>query len=230
MVWSQESTAISERYNWLDAQVGPENTALFNGYLDTGDGFFEKNKSYKNTHRYYDAFDFFKGSITYNGEPYFELQIKYDLFNDQLLLNLEKSQGMFIPIQPIKKQVEGFNIDAHQFINLQKYAVNNADIMGFAEVLFNSTSLVLLKKHKKARQSIVAEDRLLYNYRSTNFNFIFYQGRFHVVNKRKDFIKVFPEFKREIRSYDLKKSSRDMDMIKLVEQLHIWIITKQPKI
>ncbi|MCK0156686.1 hypothetical protein MWU65_05815 [Cellulophaga sp. F20128] len=226
LVWSQEVSTTAEIYNWFDAKVGPENTAIFNGYLDTGDGFFEKNKSFKNTHRYFESYDFFIGSLVYSGQPYFDLQLKYDLFEEELLIHLKNREGMLIPIQPIKNKVERFFIGENQFVNLNNYKIQGAGINGFAEVLYESPSITLFKKHKKTRRSIVDDERLLYKYKKANFNFILYENRFYRVKNRSDFMSVFPKYKKEIKKYGIKKSSLDLDMIHLLEGLQILIQTK----
>ena len=220
-------TSEKEYMQWFDSKVGLENTSLYNGFLNDGDGDVERNKSYKGTQRYFKSFEFSDGDLVYEEQPYFNIQMKYDMYEDELLLNLKSSRNTILSIRPIKDKVKSFKIRGKEFVNTNTYSVeDNADIDGFAEILFDGGSFQLLKKHQKNRIDHMNIDGILYEYVEKSIEFLYYKGNFYRVKKQADFAKVFPEFKKEIKKYKIKKNTSEANMLSLSERLQSLISTK----
>lgn len=211
---------------WFDSTVGLENTPIYNGFLDDGDGAFERNKSYAGTQRYFKAFEFFTGNLVYENQPYYNIQMKYDVYKDELLLNLKSSKNTLFSIRPIKDRVKKFNIDNHFFINVGVYNVTNTSVNGFAELLIESSSFVLLKKHIKRREEKSENFRMLYEYYQGDYNFLYFKGGFHIIKRQKDLFVLFPEYKKQMRKYTIRKSSRDEDIKAFLKRLDVLLPNK----
>lgn len=215
-----------EYANWFDQKVGLENTALYNGYLDGGDGNIEWNNSYKGTHRYFNDFNFFNGSLVYENQEYNNIQMKYDIFTDELLFGLKSIQNTLLMVRPIKSRISSFEMDDHHFVNLDQFDVSDPLVTGFAEVLYKSPSFTLLKKYKKNRWEKNNKERVLFKFKENNFNFLYYKDSFNRLNRQKDFIRLFPEFKKSISKHLAKKSFTENDMIKFLKEVQFLMNAK----
>nr|WP_299173566.1 hypothetical protein [uncultured Allomuricauda sp.] len=188
-----------EYYEWFDKAMGIENTALYNGI-----GYVEKYKVINNYHKFYKTTDFLKGSIVYDGHHYFGLEMKYDLDEDLVLLNLKKGLRIVL-LQLIKSKVDSFIIDGHKFINIRDSLPNNPGISGFYEVLLENQHLKLFEKHKKKRFQKAGNNSVYYEFKSRNVMFLFYNQQYYPLRNRKELVKVFPEYKKEIEGLSKKK-------------------------
>lgn len=188
-----------EYYEWFDKAMGIENTALYNGI-----GYIEKYKVINNYHKFYKTTDFLEGSIVYDGHHYFGLEMKYDLDEDLVLLNLKKGLRIVL-LQLIKNKVDSFIIDGHSFINIKDSLPNNPGISGFYEVLLENQNLKLFEKHKKKRFQKAGNNSVYYEFKSRNTTFLFYDQQYYPLRNRKDLVKIFPEYKKEIEGLSKKK-------------------------
>lgn len=227
-LFSYSQVSEKEYMKWFDSKIGPENTSLYNGFLDDGDGVIERNKSYGRTQRYFMGFEYMEGDLVYEEQPYYNFEMKYDLFEDELLLNLKSSRNTILSMRPIKNKVNSFRIGGKEFININIYSEEDvADIEGFAEVLYNGDSFKLLKKHQKKRIVHKTTNGIIYEYVDKNFNFLYFNKNFYRVKKLNDFTKIFPEFKKEIKKYRISKKTKDVNMLSLVQRLQSLISAKK---
>ncbi|TXN35548.1 hypothetical protein FVB32_13290 [Flagellimonas hymeniacidonis] len=203
-------------YKWFDELIGIENTSLYNGI-----GAVEKYRVINEHHKFYKTTDFLSGSIVYDGQYYSGLEMKYDLDEDVVLLN-QQSGLRIVLLQLIKNKTEQFAIDNHTFININDSLSRANGILGFHEVLLQNPRLKLLEKHTKKRFKRQGKKSLYYEFKSRNFNLLFYKDRYYTVGNRKDFIKIFPEFKKEIEAYSRKtfpKSNYRQHLIALTKRI-----------
>ncbi|MBJ2174932.1 hypothetical protein JBL43_11835 [Aureibaculum sp. A20] len=215
----------NEYLSWFDQKVSPENTALYNGYLDDGEGDFERTRSFKNTQRYFKSYDFLNGSITYEGQTYTNQQIKYDLYQDELLLNLTSSRGSMVKVKPIKHRIDGFNLAGHKFISLSNF--NDSKYEGFAEKKFTGSNFIFFTKYKKTRSERVVEKKVMFEYYESNYNLLYFKGNLHLIKRKKDLIKLFPEFKKEMKDYAIHNATAATDILNYLTRLNSLLSKKQ---
>lgn len=209
---AQKQTA--DYLNWFDTTVGIQNTPIFEGI-----GYVEQFKSINEKHKFYISPDFVKGSIAYDGQEYYHLSLKYDLFVDEVIVNL-KDGFEAVALQPEKNKISDFTIHGNNFENIGPPKNSDPQISGFFEILFSSPSLSLLKKHRKKRFKKIGK-LVYYEFRDDNFNVLRHKNGYHIVDSNKDFRKLFPAFRKEIKKYKIKKSNKDEDMKALLKRLSL---------
>lgn len=214
---SAQSNAEQKNYEAYDQLVGLENTGLYNGteftdlYLNT-DG----------TYRYYNRYDYSRGSVTYDGQYYVNVLLKYDLLEDNLLTRSDDNLSIF-NIKLIPSFVDSFSIYNHQFVRLSDI---NLDIAGngFFEAAYVGNQLELYIKHTKKKKDKALRTGVQYRFSEDNFYIIKLDGKYALVNSSKTFRELLPEKAEEIRKFyksykALYKSNPDIFTTNLVKYL-----------
>jgi hypothetical protein len=191
-------------YSWYDKQTGIENSILFRGieYVETDRMINEK-------HKFFETRQFQNGSVNYDGQTFFNVPLKYNVYDRLILVNLQKDQGNSI-FQLFSDKVNQFQINDHKFRYLKAY--NNLDIIGFYEVINEEGQFKIFKKHLKNRMEIRDRSLAYSEFSIADADYIFqFKNEFFELDSRRDLFYKFPDLKREIRSYYSKyrKQSRD---------------------
>lgn len=129
--------------NLVDRIIGLENSGLLNGTE-----YIEQPITLNEQHKYFYSSDFLKGNVKYEGEPYFNIKLKYNIYEDVLLARIKNSSG-----EPTFKlhteKVDGFEINNHHFINIISEEAEKKNIQGFHEVLLKNPEFGLFKKYNR---------------------------------------------------------------------------------
>lgn len=218
--FSQNVFNKKDHYIWFDDIIGSNNTNLQNGIK-----FIEEFKTIKGNNQYFISKEFKSGNLTYNGQLYYDVLIKYDVFSDNLIIRLVDNNNYFA-IQLIKELIADFEINNHVFLNSNtlKISDNFSVDKGFYEVLFKDAHITLLKKHKKRGQDL-KNDKFAYTaFKSTPLFFIYYNEELCKIISKKDMLKLFPSKKKFINNYYnknrvLMKYDYDLFLTRLVSYL-----------
>nr|WP_299389278.1 hypothetical protein [Allomuricauda sp.] len=220
---AQTNTEDREYYTWFDGVTGPENANLFEGTLN-----IEKYAALEGSHKFYSSNDYLKGYITYDGETYFDVDLKYDIYEDQLLLPL-RSESTVLLLQLVKHRVDGFGIDGHDFVRLQSNTAT--DHSGeFYEILLEQSHFTLYKRHKKVGYPNYQKNFIRYKFVSKDEYVLVYGDQQHWVKNKKDVLKVFKEHKLVVKDRtleSLRKNDKDAYMIKLMQLVHRQFLLHQ---
>lgn len=200
MCYTQVTGDTKENYEWFDDYIGKANAQVFRGTA-----YVEKYRTINERHKFLKSSNFLPGSVVYAGQPYFGLELKYDLYDDQLLLNSKNDKGTVLVLN--RDKIEKFIIDSRIFINSDLDNEGGTETSGFYEVLMETIFFTFLKKNRKEIQKNVGNGIVYYEFKSTSENFIFYKNSYHPLNKKRDFLRLFPEFKNITNSY--YKTSRN---------------------
>lgn len=207
----------SEFYKWFDANLGIENSILFNGTRPS-----ENTRSKDGSHKFYLTSAFIPGNIVYQNQPFFDIPLKYDIHEDEILINLTADTKSSI-IKLIKANVQRFSLQNKQFVQLadpnQSVLVN-----GFYEVLYESPYLSLYKKHHKIKKDRIVQKEVYTDYKEEDSYLMKKQDEYQPVSNKNELIKIFPEHKTIInnfyKQYDkLRESDFDAFLIKLSKNL-----------
>ncbi len=212
-----QSKTKSDIYISYDTIVGLENTGLYNGkqfkdpYLNT-DG----------TYRYFEGYNFTKGTLTYDSQFYADVPLKYDVYGDKLVTRSNDNLKIF-NIELIAGKVSSFSIDNHDFIQLDSLDFN-LEGNNFFEVAYKGTSLDLYIKHVKKKREKVVNGLVEYRFFNDNFYLVSHNKAYHNIKTISDLRKALPEKKDVIREYyktnkSLYRSNRDAFMLKIVQYL-----------
>ncbi|MGB5202704.1 MAG: hypothetical protein WBN63_00845 [Eudoraea sp.] len=220
----QSSNEISSFYSWFDNVFGIENTDLYNGVE-----YIPKYLVVDDNHPFFDSADFVKGTLLYNKQFFYDVPIKYDIYEDEVLLNVEYGFGKGV-IKTIRNKLDKFWINNHSFIKI-KNTDRNSSPDGFFEELLVLDGFKLYKKHVSKKGKISKDSRLYSQFYKGNewyclqFNNIYYE-----IRKVKDIISIFPEYKKEINKYykkPLDKSGQDAAFMVLIRRIHQLYLSRE---
>lgn len=202
--FGQTSTKNDATYLWFDEIVGIENTPLIDGveYEEEHRVLNEKTKFFKSS-------DFLDGTVTYKNQPYFGLQLKYDLYESNVLVRLPNRIGG-TTLRLIKNEIQDFTIDGHAFSAITDKDDVGVGFSGFYEKLFKGTYLALYTKYNKYALERRDRKNLYYEFNDgENEHLIQYQTKFYRINGKKDLVELFPEYKDEIRAHYKRNKTKE---------------------
>ncbi|WP_420322723.1 hypothetical protein [Flagellimonas sp.] len=213
-------------YNSFDENVGIENTGLYQGVIYT-----DKYRTINEKTQFFQTREFQPGSVCYDGQCYYDLDLRYDVYEDEVLIRLVNRVGGGT-LKLVKDYVESFQIDGHDFIKILPKDAPALNVYGFYEVVHESASFSLFTKYTK--KSFDRKDRKSIYYEfldGQSENVLLYNGAYHIIKSKKEIVELFPNLKREIdRFYNvaraLRKSDPDGFRISLMKRIEILLTQK----
>ena len=183
-------------YNWFDGMIGKANSGIY-----FGKEYVEHYRMLNDKHKFFDNPNFSVGSVVYDDQPYFDVELKYDLFEDQLLIRFT-GQSVSPTLVVYKDKVSGFSINGHKFENLKFDPSNDSKPFGFLEVLLANDSIVLYEKHQKKIRTRMNERIQYFEFKSHNSYHLWYQDNYFQINEKRSLVSIFPNFKTELRDIE----------------------------
>jgi len=210
----QTESDEKDYYKWFDEIVGSENIGLFDGTR-----FNQKYRTLNGNHNYYLSSKFILGNIVYDDQPYYDIEMKYDIFDDEIIVNLPIQTG-YSSFQLIYDKIDSFYLDDRQFIKLSNYNNSKNVISGFYEISFQDSNLILYKRHIKIRKEYYYKKNVYSEFSSGDVYLLKFNNTYYQLDSKKDFIKIFPKQKKEINEFyntykRLLKSNYDSFMTQL---------------
>lgn len=183
-------------YKWTDNAVGKESFEIYNGLVHQNI-FKTTNDS---IHRYFQKNQFEKGTVKYNNQVYYDINIKYDVYEDQLVVK-QDNEIDFKALNVIKNNVTYFTVNNRKFVNIDKLENKKEFMKGYYEEnLVNSKFNFYIKHHKGIRE-IQKDGFILYSYTPDNSYVISLDEQFYEVKNKNQIIKLFPNLKKKINDY-----------------------------
>lgn len=202
----QQISANEHYYKWFDKLVGVENTGLYEGIL-----YKEQYRTINQNTQFFKSPDFLPGSVVYTGQPYVEHQLKYNVFEDQLLVRVESRLGGNT-LQLFRENVSEFIIDGHFFTRVS--ADSGAQVTpGFYEVSVQTPAFRLLTRHSKRLFDRKDQSSLYYEFLDLKKEYLLhYRGSYHPFRNKRDITDLFPGLEKEINAfYDRARVQRRTD-------------------
>ena len=206
-------------YTKFDSIVGKENLGLNNGplalnpYKTIGDNnmFFKNNK-------------YSIGNVVYDGQPYFNVKLKYDIYKDQLILN-PPEQPEHIGISLIQDKTDSFTLYGKNFIKITKSQTALPDFTsGYYEIIKIGKKFNLFIKHHKDILKEINEEGVYYSFHEKYQYYIEYNNKFYEINNKASIVKIFPENKKNINAfYQKNRSLSTTDYTQFINSLMISI-------
>lgn len=208
-------------YNWFDSVLGKENLDINNGTLH-----HNYDRTFNNEHRYYDLNAFVNGSVVYNDQNYYDLALKYDIYNDEVVLNPKNKEANYIIINLSKEMIKSFRINKKNFVNLTLSALPSNVKKGYYEENLVGKSFTFYVKHYKFKKETLQNTRPLLNYFYQPEFLLFYNNNFLEINSRRDLTNLFPIHKTKIDEFYSKyEKLEEESKLKFMEKLMIYIDT-----
>jgi hypothetical protein len=210
-----DNTAL---YNRFDSSVGKNNLGINNGTIH-----MNTLRSADETNRYYPADRYNIGTIVYDGQPYTDVSLKYDILKDIIIAKTADGKGN-LGINLITEKVAQFTLNGKKFVNLN-YDGKSPKFSGFYEEDVLTSKLSFYTKYRKDNIEVLRNEGVFYKYAAST-NFVFrYLNQLHPISSQSDAVRVFPQFEKEIsdffvRNTVLEQSDKKLFFMTLLKQLH----------
>ena len=179
---------IDSIYELHDSIIGTQNSHLFNGKIHTNVFRVLSNKN----QFFNESVDYITGNITIDDISFTDVQLKYDVYSDELIIkpNFEITQ-FGIVIDPTK--VNHFKLLNKNFIYLEKE--------GYYELITKNENYKFLIKHKKIILKKLEKEYVFYEFKNDYSYYCYYNNNLITLKSKKDFTKTFPNHKEKIESF-----------------------------
>lgn len=223
----QENENKADYYTLFDQTIGITNSGIFNGVV-----YFEKYPVRGNEHKFFGSKDFVLGTVEYKEQSYFNVELKYDVYEDQLLIKNPDLSGSPIAVLD-KESITTFKINDHLFKNLVFSTRKNNGLSGFFEVLIDDDSLTLLKKHTKKIFRLLESEtdgvelygsKLYYKFKDGSSYYLRYNNEYYPLKKIVSLNSIFPQYKTELkeiykRHEAIRKSDAESYLLSVIKDL-----------
>ncbi len=193
---------------------------LKNTILSYGDLFVDEITKIKGNHNYFSSNEFLFADLKYRDHFFFDVQIKYDLIKDNIIIKIPDDKGDYLLVLD-KESVESFKINHHQFIKTDKY--------GFLEKKKIGEKISFYKKHLKIPKQKLDKSFIYYTFKKKEKYYIKYNNHFSQINSKKDLIKILPNCEEIIKTFYkkekiLRNKDQDSFFIKLIQSINKKLI------
>ncbi len=196
----------SSYYTWFDQTIGETNSGVYYGIE-----YREQYRGDKEQHKFFLKPNFVAGQVVYRQQPFFAIDLLYDVFDDELLVRHLGINGSPI-VQLIKGKVARFEIAGHHFVNLQTPSAQEAPNSGFFEILFAGRSFTVYKKHVKKILRKSDQESVYYTFKDRQNYYIQYGTDFLKIASARDLATIFPENRKDLQQIqDSHKEFRKSD-------------------
>jgi hypothetical protein len=160
--------------------------------------------------------EFLTGGVTIDGKTFNKLLLKYDIFNDELLIITDHN----IILQLNKEMIDLFTIKYQDRIfNFKRLNADSLNTLsGFVNVLYDGGTSLYVKYRKEILLLAVENKYDMFN--QVNRIFIEKNGRIYRIDSKRELLKLLEDQKRMVHSYirssKLRISRRNPDSFKPV--------------
>lgn len=185
-VHGQELTEDKNKEIFLsfDEAIKPVNTRLYSGAE-----YIEKHRMVNDRHKFFQARDFIPGAVLYHGQPFYEVPLQYNIFEDIVIVNLQSEMGI-TSFRLFENKLQAFEVNGHKFVNISS---PGAAINGIHELLFRDENFQVLKKHRVKEKRVKKNAYVHFEFRPRDPKyFFFYEGTYRELNRRR-LLDAFPD-------------------------------------
>jgi hypothetical protein len=228
--YSQANSEIS-LYTKFDSIVERKNLEINNGPRH-----INHYRTINKSHSYYFTDKFILGEALYNKQYYYDIELKYDVNNDQLVLK-PMDEYNYLGIILSKEKTASFTINKKKFVNLNYDNPSVPEYINgyYQEIIIGNTLLFYIKNLKTRKKIIdnkqlsdVAEQVTYDEFTDKNTYYIKYNNAYYSINSKKEIITIFPEKKKEIKEYYSKNSELEQSNKELFLENILKLITSLP--
>jgi hypothetical protein len=141
--------------------------------------------------------EFLRGRVAIGNKSFNNVNIKYDILNDEILVLSDK--GMVVQLN--KENIDSFSFDYHnRTFYFKKFDVDTLNTLtGYVNVLVEGNVSLYIKYRKNILMLAIDNKYDLFN----QFHHIYIgkNGKLHLINSKKEFINLLSENEKQIRNY-----------------------------
>lgn len=220
VILAQTESHNEDAYKWFDQVIGTNNLDIYSGPM-----YREKFRMRNEDHKFFETPDFLFGTIHYNGQPYYDVALMYDLFEDEILARY------YTILHLDKDKIDSFSIKGKSFVKIDNNSTQIPIPYGFYELLYETPFFAFLKRHKKRKKMDFLDDGSVYHeFAIDNEYYLHYRNNYYKIKDKKDLINVFPEFKNKINAYSnktLRKLDKEGYLLAIINRITEMISEKR---
>ena len=171
-----------------------EQSALYNGVQHIGYSPLIEG------HAYFETKEWQKGWVIYYGVLYKNVSLKYDLLNDEVVI---QHPDAFHAIALLSENVKEFFLPGHLFVRIEQDSIIPL-ATGFYEKLATGTISTFVRKTKNIKEDIETR-QIKRSFIDIDFYYALKDGVYHSIKNRRSMLNLVGDKKKEIKKY-LKKS------------------------
>ncbi|PWJ60262.1 hypothetical protein CLV98_101443 [Dyadobacter jejuensis] len=146
-------------------------------------------------HQFFQVPDWSVGGVHYDGQTFDSIQIKYDIFKDQVVIHHLNGDHMLLQTSKIDR----FRVHDHTFLHLTSGKDLPAFMpTGFYDQRYTGPTALLIRR-KKDRQEKIVDKRVISLYPIKDAYYVKIGGEYHQVRSKKSVLRLFPGEERAMR-------------------------------
>ncbi len=181
-----QQNSVDSLYLWFDTKIGMINSGLYKSRE-----FVEEYLVINDEHRFFDSPNYLSGTIWYQGRPFHQVLLKYDLYEEHVIVS-PRNVSNVSPILLEHQKIDSFSVQNRKFIKIAVLEGQSNMEGGFFELLKDTPHYTLFKKHRKTDVRKMDRNRPYYEFKDRSQYVIKYGNAYHSVKSRKDVLDVFP--------------------------------------
>ncbi len=141
-----------------------------------------------------------QGRVVYEGQVYDSVFMKYDVFNDLIVVEHFGEKGLVMSIQLFSPKINSFTLHDHYF---ERLAADSAGVIreGFYDILFGGKQISAMVKRQKEIVRTTSTSTLADDFVGKDRHFLYKGGLYYPVKKRGSVIKVLHDHKKEVKNF-----------------------------
>lgn len=140
------------------------------------------------------------GNVVYNGNAYDSIDMMYDIYADNLIIQNFGLNGLPSPIEPYGPYVQSFQLHGYHFIRLERDTIANIK-EGFYNMMYDGDNAQLIIKRRKELVNSNEINNIGEMFSEKDRFYIKKDGLFYQVKKKKSIIKVLEDRSKELKSF-----------------------------
>ncbi len=141
-----------------------------------------------------------EGMVEFGGQLFSGINLKYDIYSDQLLVEHFNSSGRLAPLELYKPDVSRFSLFGHKFIQIKKDSLSNVK-GGYYDELVDGPRAQLLAKRNKEIIALNGARSYGKEYRQNDKYIIRMDGAYYSVRNKRAALKVFSDKKKALKKF-----------------------------
>lgn len=139
-----------------------------------------------------------KASLQYDGVTFKNIPILYDIRTDQVVVQHPTSPRK---LSLVREKVSTFTIASHTFVYLTIHDQKDSTAKsGYFDLLYNGRQKLIAQRSKGVKE-LATRDGLEIEFLEADKLFLIKQGFYYPLNRKKSFLKLFPDNKNGLRKY-----------------------------
>ena len=211
-----QNRSLDSLYIWHDGQIGIVNTGIY-----AAAEYVEEYQVINEKHRFLDSPNFMLGTIWYDGDPFHNVLMKYDLFKDQIIIALKNSAGV-PPMKLETQKIDSFQLKDRKFIKASFPGEESTLSNGFYELIDRSTYVTFYKKHHKVDVRKLNRNRVYYEFKDRSAYRVVYDGQLYPVKSKRALLHIFPlekSVRNELMATNTGRSLNAYGIISLLQKI-----------